>query len=388
MAIDLHHAAARRAGGTAGLRLPTVIASSVIRSAFQGQSHGGVYLVDLEVGEAEQVIDWNDGGISWQGRGGDRGLRGIAFHGQKVFLAASDEIFVFDTRLRRQRSIRCRYLRHCHEIAISGDLLYLSSTGFDSILVFDLGRWRFQAGYCFRPFVMDGPRFHYLRIVKGGARRFRRLHPTGYRLLTRHLRAREFDPESARGPEPLDMFHINNVYAQDGACYFSGTELDGLFRFASDAVERVTDVPLGTHNVRLHGDRLAFHDTQAERVVLREADGPATPHPLPRYGAGDLDYAHLERDHARQGFGRGLCMTPEGLLIAGSSPATISVFRPGEPRPVTSVNLSRDLRNAIHGLEIWPFDRRLADWRARTAASSPAPGLAEPAVAEKRARVS
>jgi hypothetical protein len=61
-------------------KLPRVIATSVVRSAHQGESHGGVYLIDLNSGQYDQVIDWNDESINWEGRGGDRGLRGIAFH--------------------------------------------------------------------------------------------------------------------------------------------------------------------------------------------------------------------------------------------------------------------------------------------------------------------
>ena len=91
-------------------KLPRVIATSVVRSAHQGRSHGGVYLIDLNSGQYDQVIDWNDESINWEGRGGDRGLRGIAFHNNRVFLAASDEIFVFDTAFNRLNSYRNQYL--------------------------------------------------------------------------------------------------------------------------------------------------------------------------------------------------------------------------------------------------------------------------------------
>ena len=74
-----------------------------MRATDQGESHGGVYLVDLLSGASEQVIDWNDASISWEGRGADRGLRGIAFSGDEVYLAASDEIFVYDRAFRQLR---------------------------------------------------------------------------------------------------------------------------------------------------------------------------------------------------------------------------------------------------------------------------------------------
>ena len=39
---------------------------------------------------------WNTGEIDWQGRGWDRGLRGIAFFHGEIYIAASDELFVYD----------------------------------------------------------------------------------------------------------------------------------------------------------------------------------------------------------------------------------------------------------------------------------------------------
>ena len=58
---------------------------------------------------------------------------------------------------------------------------------------------------------------------------------------------------------------------------------------------------------------------------------------------------------ARQGFGRGLCVVNDRLIAAGSSPSTISIYDVEGRQVVGSVNLSMDIRNAIHGLEVWPF---------------------------------
>jgi hypothetical protein len=351
-------------GAVTGL-LPTVITSSVIRSTDRGQSHGGVFLVDLATGEFDQVIDWNDGSIDWAGRGGDRGLRGIAFDGERVYLAASDEIFVFDRDLRQVGSIRSLYLKHCHEICIRDGALHLTSTGFDAILSFDLRRWSFIRGICMRPFRMTGPTFTRLRLRKGLGRRLAKLDPRFYRGFTLNLRPRAFNPERDGGPEPMDMLHINNVAADAAGITISGTELDGLFRVHPDRLERLASVPLGTHNAALAAGLLLFQDTGADQVVLAPPGGRAERFPLPQVGRAQLDHAEVGADHARPAFGRGLCITEDGLLIAGSSPATITVFRRGRAEPVASVMLTRDVRNAIHGLEVWPFDRRLADWRAR-----------------------
>ncbi len=135
---------------TSPIRPPRVIVSSVIRAADQGQSHGGVYLVDMSTGVTEQVIDWSTSSIDWEGRGGDRGLRGIAFHGDRIYLAASDEVFVYDRAFRQVGSFGNRYLRHCHEIHVSGDRLFITSTGFDSVLEYDLTNQRFVRGFLLR----------------------------------------------------------------------------------------------------------------------------------------------------------------------------------------------------------------------------------------------
>ena len=72
-----------------------LITTSVVRGSEQGESHGGVYIIDLEKQEVRQVMDWNTSDIDWQGRGWDRGLRGIAIDDETVYIAASDELFAY-----------------------------------------------------------------------------------------------------------------------------------------------------------------------------------------------------------------------------------------------------------------------------------------------------
>jgi hypothetical protein len=46
----------------------------------------------------------------------------------------------------------------------------------------------------------------------------------------------------------------------------------------------------------------------------------------------------------------------ESVVAGGSSPSTISVYDLAANVPVLSVALTMDVRNAIHGLEVWPYD--------------------------------
>ena len=153
------------------LKLPKLVATSVVRGSEKGQSHGGVYLIDFAEQRVEQKIDWNTGDIDFAGRGWDRGLRGIEFTDDAIWIAASDELFCYSPDFQLIDSYRNDYLRHCHEISRRDNLLFLTSTGFDSILAFDLNQRAFVwglylskngqdwVGQAFDPRTRGGPAF-------------------------------------------------------------------------------------------------------------------------------------------------------------------------------------------------------------------------------------
>ena len=46
-----------------------LIATSVVRGSHQGESHGGVYLIDFDNEVVHQTLDWNTADIDWQAIG-------------------------------------------------------------------------------------------------------------------------------------------------------------------------------------------------------------------------------------------------------------------------------------------------------------------------------
>jgi hypothetical protein len=350
---------------------PTVIATSVIRSVNRGESHGGVYLVDLDSETHSKMLDWDDESISWEGRGGDRGLRGVAFYDGLVYLAAADEIFIYDKEFREVGRISNRYLNHTHEIYIYRDNLYITSTMYDSVLVYNLKSRELSRGICLRPKYLYG----IYRNVKDAATKIKSSVSAGGRIgrlatKTKHTaqriyskRPREcvytFDPCENRGPKPEDTIHINNVFADEKGIYISGSRSDRILRFSKDRATEAAKLPGGTHNAQPLVDGLfVANDTSQDRVIIFRADGTVeSQFQIPHYENARLISSDLPDDHARQAFGRGLCTTQEGLIIGGSSPATISVYRRGSTKPEKTVNLTMDVRNSIHGLEVWPYDK-------------------------------
>ena len=78
---------------------------------------------------------------------------------------------------------------------------------------------------------------------------------------------------------------------------------------------------------------------------------------VPRYDSSDLRHQDREESSiARAGYARGLCVLSDRVVAGGSSPSTISIYDLADNKTLLSVNLTMDVRNAIHGLEKWPYD--------------------------------
>jgi hypothetical protein len=303
---------------------PKLLASSVVRGSQQGDSHGGLFLVDITNGEFEQVMDWNTSGIEWEGRGADRGLRGIVIHEKEIFLAASDELFVYDPWFRSNASYRNPYLKHCHEMSLFRGKLYLTSTGFDALLRLDLATRQFDLG---------------IAITNAGG----------------VINAQAFDPRQTDGPAPSNVFHINNVHVDEAGVFVSGRRMPALVQITQTSIGVVAGLPRGTHNARPFRGGVLFNNTENDAVVWTGGNARVSI-PVPRF-ANDL-LTHTDADAsgvARQAFGRGLCVLSDTLVAAGSSPTTVAIHDLQAGQCVAFLNLTLDVRNAAHGLAIWPF---------------------------------
>lgn len=311
------------------IQLPKLIATSVVRGSQQGESHGGVYTVDFDQREVVQHVDWNTSGIDFEGRGADRGLRGIEFHNDDVYIAASDELFRYGRDFKIQASYRNRYLKHCHEICRRDQTVLLTSTGFDSLLAFDLDLGEYVWG------------FHLQRPYDewGG---------------------HTFDPRSNKGPRPVNAFHINMVHVDRSGIYFSGLHTRALLHLDSRMeVNEVCSLPAGAHNARPYRNGVLFNDTETDCVRYAGRNGESVAFKIATYDDREIEFAGIDDSKvARQGFGRGLCPIGERFVAGGSSPSTISLYDFEAEQKVVSVNLTMDIRNAIHGLEVWPFVAR------------------------------
>jgi hypothetical protein len=329
--------------------LPTVLVTEVIRSSQQGESHGGAHLVDLETGEHRRVLDWDEMGIDWSGRGGGRGLRGIAFHEGRVIIGAGNEIFLFDPAFNLLSSHPAPYCRDCHEIHLDGDRLLITATGYDALLEFDLRTLEYTAG------------LHFM-VEQAQVRT-----PQGTRKVPRVV-AGAFDPSAPDGPPRVDTLHINMVWHERGHTFVCGTTLSavlmtpagGTLSARAGVCKPIARVPEWTHNARPFRGGALYNATRGEQIVWSDTQGnPVRTLPIPRFPREKLRNDGVPEDHARPDFGRGLTLHEDAdgrtIVIGASSPSTITAYDLESAEVLASVNLTADVRNAPHGLEIWPF---------------------------------
>jgi hypothetical protein len=269
----------------------------VVRGSQQGESHGGVFTLDFERQIVEQRVDWNTSAINFEGRGADRGLRGISFHDGNILIAASDELFVYNQDFEIQESWRNPYLNHCHEICRRDHLLFLTSTGYDSLLAFDLNQREFVWGF-------------QLQKHQGQW--------TGF----------TFDPRADKGPRPSNEQHINMVHVDGNGIFVSGLKTEALLHInTNNKVTEVCNLPRGTHNARPFRGGIIFNDTASDCLRVVPRDDAQQVFKIRTYDPADILFAGIDDSKiARQGFGRGLCVIDDRFVAGGSSPSTITLY--------------------------------------------------------------
>jgi len=304
-----------------------LIATSVLRGTSEGQSHGAVHLVDMRGGRVAQVVDWKAPVADWTVPGGGRGLRGIAFDGDRVLIASADTLFAFTPEFELLDSFRSPFLDNCHEIFSFERRLYLTSTAFDSVLGFDLGNNCFDWG---------------LHVVEAG----------------NGLQGTPFDPRSMQGPSRGQALGLNSLWCNPRGMFISGSRASGLMYFDAREIVRLVTLPYGVQNARPWRDGVLFNDTAAN-VARFMTPASNQVFQVPNYPDSVLsDIDGRDGNSSRQGFARGLCVLDDSVFAVGSSPATITLHNLDTMKTIKSINFSADPRHSIQSLAIWPYPQK------------------------------
>ena len=120
------------------------------------------------------------------------------------------------------------------------------------------------------------------------------------------------------------------------------------------------ELPPGTHNAQPFRDGVLFNDTEADalRYTGRGEGREDRALKVPRYARRAATNTNLDESKHRPPGLRPRALRHLGLASSagGSSPSTVSVYDLAANTRLLSVNLTMDVRNAIHGLAVWPYD--------------------------------
>ena len=318
--------------------LPKILVSSVIRSTNRGDSHGGLYVIDLEQGSYEQVLDWKYDHINWDSGGGDRGLRGLAFYKGELYAAGARAIFVFNKDYELVRQYRHNLLGGTHEICIYNDVLFSISNEYDVIMTFDLRDRQWKYGF---KTTLNEP----VGIFDTESPMVPRFDENQNMVMDKNDPTQ---PEWTMLPEE-DTMHLDSVSLHDDWMFYSGSEAEHLYALNIQTLQHLAQklyFPM-THNAQPWKDGIVFNrsvesDTsyQVNNDLIRHWKTPAFPNPIENFS---LD------DHARVGYTRGMVLTQDHVIV-GTSPASVHVYSLDSDLPIRSVYLSSDVRNSVCGM--------------------------------------
>jgi hypothetical protein len=308
------------------IELPKVLVTSVACGAHQSPGHEGVYLVDMQGDVIEQVFDWCDEKVRFQGRPLDRGPRGIAIFQDRVFIATDSSIYEFDKSFGVVNKFENQFLGGVQEISISDDYLYATSKKFDSLLRLDLSKGDFDKGWSF----------------------FEANNSINFRL---------FDPLKAdeNSPSAISRYQLDSVSAKKNFIYLSGLKMDNVCRIIDDELEVLDRVPREARNAQPFGKGIIYNDTEVGRVVYSN-NYDYRCFDIPKIKAKDSDSIESSADRLLdQSVSQGLCPLNNGVVIFSSSQPSIMAYDFKNRQLIKNLNMSSDACNVINGLEVWPF---------------------------------
>lgn len=196
-----------------------IYCTTVYRGITQGR-HGILYKVDIETGEYKVLLDYDDE-IDYSGRGGDRGLRGIAKIDNNLYVCTSKSVLKVDLNGNILDRLKHPYLGWLHEIVADDTGFSVVSTMYDSILHYNITKNDWD---------------YIVHVNQEGTLQYL---PAGAKI------------------EPNNLWHLNSISEHT----ISGLKLPFVL---PDKIQ----IPSGTHNTRILNGKLFYNDTEKNTIIF------------------------------------------------------------------------------------------------------------------------
>lgn len=280
-----------------------ILTTTLHRKAKNTDTHGYLLLIDWGEKQVLKQIEapplWSH--FDYRDRGGRRGLRGITFFKDLIWVASCETLFGLDTQsLELRRIISHPYMSHIHEIEATDEGIWVTSTGGNGIFLID------ETQNPLKEIWLNGKPTEDLRI---------------------HL-------ERER-----DKFHINSVFAENGEVFFYSPITGQVFRALPPPVVEVVKLETGCHNVVK--TRYGWFRNVSDQAIVRIGEKEIQ---IPKYGK--------ETKFTKPGWLRGMAWLSETRVLIGSSPAMICEIDIHELRIVDEFRIENDVCWTIHGIYV------------------------------------
>jgi hypothetical protein len=344
--------------------------TSIVRHAVPGERSGYFRVIDLEsrkvVSEtalpesASREIDPNP-------RGGYRGAKGIGLHGDRIVIANSERLFVFDRSWRLEADLTHHYMGSVHDVLAEQESIWVTCTNCDLLLrlgwdgeVLDEWTWRedpvlarslgygrappFDRSRDYRDPRSAGAALPSLVQLNALARDGQRLLVSFGRVLPRRAYLRKHVAATAarlRIPLP-ERPATRPSRLPAGAEPGSSSALVALEQNgAADVVYRAGDATVPSHNVLVAEGCVLYNDTCGGRLV--ELDRAAW---TERRSVAVPGEASFPRGLAR--------LAGDRYLVGSQRPAAVHVLDLAEGRAVDTFPFSDDERESVYALAVLP----------------------------------
>jgi len=342
---DLRHRLRSREAKRAGrpLRAPQwwgrhrVFATTVIRGAASHEMTGYLLELDWARGEVRHKlpIRLNNDSAFWNRRGGNRGGRGVAAFGDRLYVATATAVLVYDPWLNPVGEIHNPLFAGLHEIAVDEEGVWATSTVHDLILKVDF------AGRTLRTW--------------WGSESAPLQRALGYEGRTLNL---DLSFPRQRFAEAYDAYcreerlHLNGVWQHEGAVYVLSSAKSAVIRILPGPEKLVLRDPrlAAPHNCVVSREgRLVLNDTkhQAVRVYDLQSGRVLRSIRTPVHGDG-----RSADQFATAGWQRGLWQVEGPLFLVGTSPAAVFELDIERARVGRVLRIDTDVRHCIHGLSV------------------------------------
>ncbi len=347
-----------------------VAVTSIVRHTAPGERSGFLRIVDLDTGlvvsetpvpeSAFRAIDPNP-------RGGYRGAKGVAVSGDRLVVANSERLFVFDRAFRLVADLTHPWLGSVHDVLAEVESIWVTCTNCDLLLELSWEgtprrRWTWRddrrlgraLGYRTPPRFDPDCDYRDPRATRGRvlslvqlnavARRGDGLLVSFGRVVPRRAYLRKRAAAAAgrlgvtdprRSPATPGVLPVGREPGSSFVLVELTRDLEARVAYRVDGV----DVP--NHNVLVAGNRVLYNDTHGGRLVeidlARGAETRALPVPgEPSYARG---LAHLDGDR---------------YLVGSQRPAAVHVLDLAARACVRSYALSRDERESVYAVCLLP----------------------------------